>query len=311
MKILAVDDEKLALDTLVDSIEKAVPDASIHGSRTPDEALRFICQNPCEIAFLDIKMRGMTGLELAKRIKDIRKDINIIFVTGYSEYSLDAFRLYASDYLLKPATPDAVRQAMEHLRTPVKPVQTKRVRFQCFGNFEVFVDDKPLVFKRQKSKEVLAYLVDCMGASVTMGDLMTVIWDEGPDTSSRQSNLRNLIAELKNVLSETGVESIILKNRNSIAIDCKAVDCDYYDFLRHIPYAVNACHGEYMMQYSRAEEPSPRLRRSCDRLILPSLFRMKQRALSAENYRTIRFSFVVRKSAENEKANPRKSHKCA
>ena len=253
MKIIAVDDEKLALDTLLDSIEKAVPDASITGFRKPDDALQFVCENGCEIAFLDIKMRGMTGLELAKRLKQLRGDINIIFVTGYSEYSLDAFRLYASDYLLKPATPDAVRQAMEHLRTPVKPAYTKRVRFQCFGNFEVFVDNKPLVFKRQKSKELLAYLVDRMGASATMGELMTVIWEDGADTSSRQSNLRNLIAELKNVLSEAGVESIILKNRNSIALDCKAVDCDYYDFLRHIPYAVNSYHGEYMAQYSWAE----------------------------------------------------------
>ena len=72
MKIIAVDDEKLALDTLVDSIEKAVPDASITGFRKPDDALQFIRENDCEIAFLDIKMRGMTGLELAKRQMCIR-----------------------------------------------------------------------------------------------------------------------------------------------------------------------------------------------------------------------------------------------
>lgn len=253
MNILAVDDEKLALDTLVDSIRKTVAGAEVVGLQRPEDALEYARGNPCEIAFLDIKMRGMTGLELARRLKDIRGDINIIFVTGYSEYSLDAFRLYASDYLLKPATPDAVRQAMEHLRTPVKPEQTKRVRFQCFGNFEVFLDNKPLTFKRIKSKELLAYLVDRMGASATMGELMTVIWEDGPDTKSRRSNLRNLIADLKNVLSDAGMEQIILKTRNSLAIDCKAVDCDYYDFLRHIPYAVNAYHGEYMMQYSWAE----------------------------------------------------------
>lgn len=253
MKIIAVDDEKLALDTLVDSIEKAVPDASITGFRKPEDALTYVRENDCEIAFLDIKMRGMTGLELAKRLKDIRGEINIIFVTGYSEYSLDAFRLYASDYLLKPATPDAVKQAMEHLRTPVKPIQTKRVRFQCFGNFEVYVDNKPLIFGRAKSKELLAYLVDRMGASATMGELMAIMWDDGADTSSRQSNLRNLIADLKNVLSDVEVGNIILKSRNSIAVNCEMVDCDYYDFLRHIPYAVNAYRGEYMMQYSWAE----------------------------------------------------------
>ena len=131
MKIIAVDDEKLALDTLVDSIEKAVPDASITGFRKPDDALQFIRENDCEIAFLDIKMRGMTGLELARQLKDIQGDINIIFVTGFSEYSLNAFRLYASDYLLKSATPDAVRQELGHLRTPVRPTQTPKSVFSA------------------------------------------------------------------------------------------------------------------------------------------------------------------------------------
>lgn len=253
MRIIAVDDEKLALDTLVDSIGKTVPEAKTVGFRRPEEALAYACENSCDIAFLDIKMRGMTGLELARRLKDIRGDINIIFVTGYSEYSLDAFRLYASDYLLKPATPDAVGQALAHLRTPVKPVQTKKIRFRCFGSFEVYVDNKPLVFGRAKAKELLAYLVDRMGASATMGELMAAMWEDGPDTSSRQSNLRNLIADLKNVLTDAGAADIILKSRNSIALNCEAVDCDYYDFLRHIPYAVNAYHGEYMAQYSWAE----------------------------------------------------------
>ena len=253
MHIIAVDDEKLALDTLVDSIEKTVPNASAVGFRVAAEALEYVRENACEIAFLDIKMRGMTGLELARRLKELRPDINIIFVTGYSEYSLAAFRLYASDYLLKPATPDAVRQALAHLRTPVRPMQSRKIRFQCFGNFEVYVGGRPLAFGRAKTKELLAYLVDRMGASVTMGELMAVIWEDGADTSSRQSNLRNLIADLKNALSDAGAGNIILKSRNSIAIDCAAVDCDYYDFLHHVPQAVNAYHGEYMKQYSWAE----------------------------------------------------------
>lgn len=253
MNIIAVDDEKLALDTIVDSIKKAVPGTEVHGFRKPEEALAYVRTSGCDIAFLDIRMRGMTGLELAGQIKDICGDINIIFVTGYSEYTLDAFRLYASDYLLKPATPEAVERAMEHLRTPVKPKNEKKIQFRCFGNFEVFADGKPLVFRRKKSKELLAYLVDRMGSGVTMGELMTVIWENGPDTASRQSNLRNLISDLKKTLAEVGAESIILKGRNMIAIDSNAVDCDYYDFLRQIPYALNSYHGEYMAQYAWAE----------------------------------------------------------
>ena len=68
MNIIAVDDEKLALDTLVDSIEKSVAEAQVHGFRSPEQARDFVRANVCEIAFLDIKMRGMTGLELAREL---------------------------------------------------------------------------------------------------------------------------------------------------------------------------------------------------------------------------------------------------
>ena len=237
MNVIAVDDERFALDTLVDSIEKSLPEAKAYGFSKPEKALEFVLENGAEIAFLDIKMRGMTGLELAKRLKDIKGDINIVFVTGYSEYTLDAFRLYASDYILKPATPEAVKTATEHLRYPVKPKREKKIRFQCFGNFEAYADDKPLIFGRTKAKELLAHLVD----------------SDGADTNSRQSNLRNLIAELRHVFLSVGAENVIVKSRNRIAVNREAVDCDYYDFLRHIPSAVNSYRGEYMSQYSWAE----------------------------------------------------------
>ncbi len=253
MNIIAVDDEKLALDTLVDSAQKVMPGAMVNGFRIPSDALEYVRMNGCDIAFLDIKMRGMTGLELAKKIKDISKDTNIVFVTGYSEYSLDAFKLYASDYLLKPATPDSVKEALNHLRTPIKPKADRKIRIQCFGNFEVYVDENPLEFSRNKTKELLAYIVDRNGASVTMGELTAVLWEDGADTSSRASNLRNLISDLKHTLSLVGADDIIIKSRNTIAVDCERIQCDYYDFLKHIPYAVNSYRGEYMMQYSWAE----------------------------------------------------------
>ncbi len=261
MRIIAVDDEKLALETLVDSVSTVIPETEVRAFRKPDEALAYVRENGCEIAFLDIKMRGMTGLELARQLKDICGDINIIFVTGYSEYSLDAFRLYASDYLLKPATPDALKKSLENLRTPVKPAQTMKIRFQCFGNFEVYVEGKPLIFKRTKTKELLAYLVDRRGASATMGEIMAVLWEKGNDTPARHSNLRNLITDLKHALATVGEEEILLKKHNSIAIDRDAVDCDYYDFLRNIPYAVNSYQGAYMMQYSWAEITTASLNR--------------------------------------------------
>ncbi|MGN0596315.1 MAG: response regulator [Ruminiclostridium sp.] len=253
MRIFAVDDEKLVLESLVSAIKAAVPEAEVHSFQKPSEAIEKLQQISCDVAFLDIKMRGMTGLELARRMKEIQGDINIVFATGYSEYTLEAFRLYASDYLLKPVTPDMVARAMENLRNPVKRTSGNKLKIRCFGNFEVFADDKPVMFKRAKAKEVLAYLVDRMGSTCTMGEIMSVIWEDGVDNSSRHSNLRNLIFSLKRTLAEVGAEDVIVKGRNTISIDCDKVDCDYYDFLRQIPYAVNSYHGEYMSQYSWAE----------------------------------------------------------
>lgn len=77
MNILAVDDEKLALEVLVNAIPEIVPDADIYSFRKPSEAMELAADIPCDIAYLDIKMRGMTGLELAKRLKDINGKINI------------------------------------------------------------------------------------------------------------------------------------------------------------------------------------------------------------------------------------------
>lgn len=253
MNIIAVDDEKLALETLTRSIRTAEKDAEIHSFREIEEAVEFVKNNDCDVAFLDIKMRLITGIELAKTLKEIKPKINIVFVTGFSDYTLEAFKVYASDYILKPATPEQIKQALSNLRNPIEVKPTNRVRIQCFGDFEIFVDEKPLTFKRAKAKEIVAYLVDRAGASVTMGDLLTVLWDSGEDTISRKSNLRNLVSEVKHAFDRVGIRDIIIKGRNSICINKNIIDCDYYDYIKGLPYAINKYRGEYMLQYSWAE----------------------------------------------------------
>lgn len=253
MNIIAVDDEKLALETLVRSIKSAESKAVVYGFREPEDAVEFVKNNECAVAFLDIKMRLITGIELAKNLKEINPKLNIVFVTGFSDYTLEAFKLYASDYILKPATPEQIKLALSNLRNPVEEKAKNRVRIQCFGDFEVFVDEKPLAFKRAKAKEIVAYLVDRAGASVTMGELMTALWDSGEDTTSRKSNLRNLVSEVKRAFESVGIYDIISKGRNTICIDKNMVDCDYYDFIKGVPYALNKYRGEYMSQYSWAD----------------------------------------------------------
>lgn len=254
MNILAVDDEKNALEGLESVLRRAMPDADIHAFRTGAEALAFAEETPCTAAFLDIEMRGMSGLELAKRLKEQHGATNIVFVTGYSEYALDAFDLHASGYLLKPPTVEKVRDAMENLRTPPgRQGSGKRVRVQCFGNFEIFVDGIPLRFTRRQTKELLALLVDRRGAAMNTEQLCATLFEDESDVFQQKNKLRKLVADLSGTLRQAGADAIFLKHRNSFAVAAEEFDCDYYDFLQGLPSGVNAYAGEYMSQYSWAE----------------------------------------------------------
>ena len=121
MKILCVDDEPLALEMLTEAIEEAQPDADIKPFHKQSELLEEARQNGCDIAFLDIHMRGMNGVELAKKLKEINPKMNIIFVTGYDEYTGDAMRLRASGYVMKPVTKEKLEEELRELRFPIEP----------------------------------------------------------------------------------------------------------------------------------------------------------------------------------------------
>lgn len=253
MNFIVVDDEKHAVNYLVRMLEELYPDADIFPFLKSQEAIEKASEIRCDVAFLDIRMEEKNGIELAKILKDINGDTNIIFTTAHSEYALDAYKVYASDYLMKPISRSAVINAMENLRHPIQIKSDSRLRIQCFGNFEVFSEDKPVVFKRAKTKELLAYLVDRRGAICTNNEIIAVLWEDETDSDSLRSNLRNLVADLKKTLAAFNAESVLIKNRNALAINPGGVDCDYYDFIHQIPYAVNSYHGEYMAQFSWAE----------------------------------------------------------
>jgi len=253
MRILAADDERIPLELLTEAIREACPDAEIHGFRDPMELLDFAEGADADAAFLDIQMRGMTGLELARRLKDINHTINIIFVTGYSQYAGDAFGLRASGYVMKPPTKEKIEAELKNLRNPIgMPQPSQRLFAQCFGNFEVFADGKPLRFEYARSKEVLAYLIDRQGAAVNTGELCGALWENG-ESESQRVQLRKYISDLHRTLEKAGVGEAFPKERNSFAIARNAFDCDYYRFLKGDAAAVNAYNGEYMAQYSWAE----------------------------------------------------------
>lgn len=253
MNIIAVDDERRSLKMIEKALVQIAPNSEVHSFTSSDDALAYARDHRVDVAFLDIMMGGMDGLLLAKRLQEIYGRTNIIFVTGYSQYAGNAFDLHASGYLMKPVNPQRVKKELENLRSPVSACAAQRVHVQCFGSFAVFVDGHPVQFTRAKPRELLAYLVHRQGATVTNGQIASVLWEKMPDTLSVQSNTRNVIGQLLQILRSAGAEDILARARNSTAIIPQRISCDYYDYLHRIPEAVNAYAGEYLSDYSWAE----------------------------------------------------------
>lgn len=253
MRIIAVDDEEFALEDLMSAIRCAVPEAELTGFQRAEEALEYVGKSNCDVAFLDIGLAGINGIDLAKRLKIRMPRINIIFSTAYHEYTGEAFKLHASGYIMKPVTVEKVRQELEDLRYPVLPQSSKRIRIQTFGNFEVFLDHVPIQFRYNKTKELLAYLVDRNGALCTNGEIMGILWEDDADAPKRISYLKNIRSDLVNTFKDAGCETVICRQRGRIGIVPTEVSCDYYDWLEGQAYAINAYGGEYMSQYSWSE----------------------------------------------------------
>lgn len=251
MNIIIVDDERYALLDLESIVKEVYPHSCTYCFQSGKEALTYLHEKEIQVAFLDIEMRDIDGLTLAKNMKDIQHDVNIIFVTGHSKYAMESYTVLASDYILKPATTTMVENAFQSLRNPIKK-DDMMIRVQTFGNFEIYINNEPIHFKRKKAKEVLAYLVDRKGATSTIAEIAATIFEDKPYDRSRQKQMQVYISELISSLKEVSAEHIIFRKRNSISIKPSEISCDCYDFLVGKSYAVNAYHGEYMSNYAWA-----------------------------------------------------------
>ena len=252
MKILLVDDEAGALRDLLRVMEKAAPGDEIVTARESKAALSLCGEQRFDAVFLDIKMPDMDGLTLTSEIKRICPMTNIIIVTAYPNFALDALRLYVSDYILKPARPEDVRQALLNLRHPVSDTR-KGLYVQCFGHFELFYDGRPVRFRRTKVKELFAYLIDRRGASVTNTQLRAILWmDEVREDERQRKYFAQLIHELQNWLEERELSDIFIHRRDSYAVAPEKIACDYYRALAHDARALSMYQGEYMCQYEWA-----------------------------------------------------------
>ena len=250
MKLLIVDDERSAVEVLCRRLREVLgDDVQLFTARNGRKALEAMRQEQPDIVFLDVEMPGMSGLEVAQQIKESYPKTNIIMCTAYEQYALKAWELFVSGYLVKPASPDDIKKALGHLRSPV----VERLKVQCFGNFEVFLDGEIVAFGRRGAKELFAYLVNKRGAGVSSGELSEVLRSEAVDPELKKASVRKYVMEIRKTLSRIGFEDALRHTRDSYSIHPDRLDCDFYRYLEGDPVAVKLYNGEYMSQYGWAE----------------------------------------------------------
>ena len=150
---------------------------------------------------------------------------------------------------MKPVSAEDVQGEINNIKGVRQ--KEKLLTVKCFGNFEVYAKNEKVMFKRLKSKELFAFLIDRNGAGMTAKQICAVLFPNDTDDTKNAAYLRQLIMDLKNTLRSVGAENILCHETPCYRIDTSLIKCDYISYLET---GKPEFHGEYMTQYSWAEE---------------------------------------------------------
>ena len=252
MKAICVDDELYAVEYTVRQCRQLPQIEEAQGFTRPREALEYLKDHPVDLAILDINMPEIDGIALAIRIKQMYPQAAVLFLTAYKEYAFDAFSVHPAGYLLKPVSLEELEAEIRIAFADAEPTSPSHIQVRTFGEFDLLVDGKPVSFPRAKSKELLAYLIDRQGGSVTRAAAFAVLFEDEPYTRQRQKYMDVIIRSLKTTMDECGAGDILEMNRGGLRIRPEKLDCDVYRFFSGEEDAVKKYRGEYMNAYSWA-----------------------------------------------------------
>ncbi len=255
IRAIIVDDEWAAIGNLGDILKES-GQVEIAGEYTnPLEALEIMKKNPVDIAFLDIEMPGIHGMDLANQMLDILPKLQIVFVTAYNEYAIDAFKLNATDYLMKPVSLERLRITLNRVSDhKLRSKGSSKLRVSCFGKFRVDNDEGlPVKWRTNKTEELFAYLIDKNGKEVGKEIITDVIWS-GFDRKRSLTNLNTTLYNLRKTLKELGYPELLSCSNGMYKLDMSQIDSDIQSFYSCITQAANAIDQRLIVQCEQVIE---------------------------------------------------------
>ena len=251
MKAIIVDDEFLMIRKFV-RLTGDIEDLTIVGEfDNGEDAVKFVSENSVQAAFLDIEMPEMSGLELAGKLREIRDDIMIVFITAHDEYIHEANEINSDHYIVKPYTEETLINVMEKLRF-LSARQHKDIYIQTFGRFLVFKKGKPVRITG-KAKEILALIVTRRGKEISNEEIYSTIWEGCPYSNSFMSVYYNALRRLNNALKAAEIRDILVSTPRGQTVNTALFDCDYYAWKDKNADPRDLFEGEFMSEYSWGE----------------------------------------------------------
>jgi len=237
IRVIVMDDEPLALINMEKKLEEF---DSIEVIKTFTTVKELMAEGPnlsFQVAFLDIEMPGMNGLEVAQLLQEWNPNIFIVFVTAYRDYAIQAFEIHSLDYLLKPISKARLEttinriQALFHLEKKSLPVldqQKSLLTIQCFGGFVVSYDEKTVLWRTVKTKELFAFLFSNLNSLIPRDTIIDALWTE-TDYKKARVQLHTTVSYLRTTLSTIGYVDVIQYANGCYILQLEDFQCDAYD----------------------------------------------------------------------------------
>lgn len=252
MKILCIDNEEKTLKETVAICRKLPRVKTVKGFTAPNDMFAWLEENTADIALIAINMPELDGLELAQELRSRKPDTSIVFLADSADYAVDAFALHVSGYLVKPVSASEVAREVMFAESSEAESFRKHVFVHTFGEFDVEVNGDTVAFSRARARELMAYLVDRQGRSVSRANAFSVLWEDEFYDRPMQKQMDVVVRSLRDTLRSYGIEEIFELKRGMMRIIPDRFECDLYRFFDGDVETVNSYRGEYMSAYSWA-----------------------------------------------------------
>ena len=270
-RIIAVDDEVLSLKRFEHLIQKEPRVNLLKSFSNPEEVIDFIKENTVDIAFLDIEMPGINGLELAEMIQETDSHVNCIFVTAFDQYALEAFKAHAFGYLLKPLDIKELSTQLDIMARNVKPRPDKKINksdepsnrklvVKCIGQFTCHAEDIPdsiIAFRTAKTAELFALLVARYNSSLSKFSIIDSMF---PDMDYEKSTKLFYVScsYLRSAFAKYNINDVLIRENDNYRINTAVIDCDYINLceaekdladasIEKLEKLAAYCNGEFLM----------------------------------------------------------------